>query len=187
MAGLKKKFENEIIPKLKEELGLKNPMSVPRLSKVVLNMGLKEALVDKRNLEEAVRALSLIAGQRAKVTRAKKSIASFKLREGDAIGLMATLRDKRMYDFFEKLVAIVLPALRDFSGLSEKNFDQNGNYTLGLKENTVFPEIEFDKIDKARGLEVTIVTTTRDKNQALALLKALGMPFVHAQGKPIKD
>lgn len=177
MSNFKEKFRQEISPKLKEELGLKNPMSVPRLLKIVLNMGVKEALTDKRSLEEASRTLSLMTGQRAKVTHARKSIASFKLIKGEAIGLAVTLRGKRMYDFFEKLVTIILPRLRDFHGLSEKSFDQNGNYTLGFKEETVFPEIEFDKVDKVRGLEVTIVTTAEDKNQAKALLKALGMPF----------
>lgn len=177
MSNLKEKFRQEISLKLKEELGLKNLMSVPRLLKIVLNIGVKEALTDKRSLEEASRVLSLMTGQRAKVTHARESIASFKLRKGEAIGLMVTLRGKRMYDFFEKLVTIVLPRLRDFHGLSEKSFDQNGNYTLGFRDETVFPEIEFDKVDKARGLEATIVTTAEDKNQAKALLKALGMPF----------
>lgn len=177
MSNLAEKFKQEIVPKLKEELGLKNVMNIPKLSKIVLNTGVKDALLNKRSLEEAAKTLSLISGQRAKVTHAKKSIASFRLRKGEAIGLMVTLQGKRMYDFFEKLVTVVLPRLRDFHGLSEKSFDQNGNYTLGFRDETVFPEIEVDKIDKARGFEVTIVTTAKDKDQAKSLLKALGMPF----------
>lgn len=177
MADLKTKFNHEIVPSLKESLRLGNPLSVPRLSKIVLNMGVKDALIDKRNLEEAARTLSLIAGQRPKITKARRAIASFKLRQGDTIGLMVTLRGRRMYDFFEKLVTIVFPRLRDFHGVSDRSFDQHGNFTLGFSENTVFPEIELDKLDKIRGFEVTIVTTARDNSQAKALLKALGMPF----------
>lgn len=183
MSNLKKRFQEEIAAKLKKDLGLENIMSIPKISKIVLNMGVKDALVDKHNIEEATKALSLISGQKPKLTRAKKAIASFKLRKGDPIGLAVTLRGKRMYDFFEKLVAVVLPRLRDFHGLTDNNFDQNANYTLGFRENTVFPEIEFDKIDKIRGVEVTIVTTVKDKDQSKLLLKELGMPFADAQGK----
>lgn len=152
-------------------------MSVPKISKIVLNMGVKDVPPDKRNLEEARQALALVSGQRPKITKAKKAISSFKLRKGDSIGLMVTLRGKRMWDFFKKLVTIVLPRLRDFHGASSKSFDRQGNFTLGFRENTVFPEIDVAKVDRARGLEVTIVTTTKDKNQAKILLEKLGMPF----------
>lgn len=177
MSDLKKKFQQEISSKLRESLGLRNPNSTPRLSKIVLNMGVKDALLSQKNLDEAVKAMMLVSGQKPKVTIAKRAISSFKLRKGDAIGVMATLHGKRMYDFFEKLVTIVLPRLRDFHGTSSKSIDENGNYTLGLKEFVVFPEIDLSKIDKARGLEITIVTTTKDKKHTKELLKALGMPF----------
>ncbi len=163
---------------LKEKLGLKNVHAVPRLSKIVLNMGVRDVLSDKKNLEKAGSMLSKISGQKPKVTKAKKAISTFKLREGDEIGLVVTLRGKRMYDFFEKLVNIVLPRIRDFHGVSRKSFDGRGNYTLGFEESAVFPEIDPATIDKAQGLEIAIVTTAKDNNEGTALLEVLGMPFV---------
>lgn len=152
-------------------------MKQGKIEKIVLNMGVKDSLLDKKNLDEAAKELALISSQKPKVTRAKKSIASFKLREGDPIGLMVTLRGKRMRNFFQKLVTIVLPRLRDFRGVSEDCFDGHGNYTLGFAENTVFPEIDVAKAGKLRGLEVTIVTTTGNDKEGKALLETLGMPF----------
>jgi len=163
---------------LKEKLGIKNVHAVPRLSKIVLNMGVRDVLSDKKNLEKAGSMLSKISGQKPKVTKAKKAISTFKLREGDEIGLVVTLRGKRMYDFFEKLVNIVLPRIRDFHGVSRKSFDGRGNYTLGFEESAVFPEIDPATIDKAQGLEIAIVTTAKDNNEGTALLEVLGMPFV---------
>lgn len=163
---------------LKEKLGIKNVHAIPKLSKIVINMGVKDVLSDKKNLEKASVQLSRISGQKPKITRAKKAISTFKLREGDEIGLVATLRGKRMYDFFEKLVGIVLPRLRDFRGISKKSFDGHGNYTLGFEESTVFPEVDPATVDKAQGLEIVIVTTAKDNNEGLALLEGLGMPFV---------
>lgn len=155
----------------------RNPMSTPKLSKIVLNMGVKDAILDRKNLEEAAAALTLISGQKPKITKARKAIASFKLRKGDAIGTVVTLRGKRMHDFFNKLVQVVLPRVRDFHGVSLDSFDNGGNYTLGFRENTVFPEIDPGKVDKVRGLEITIVTTAKNKEEAKELLKELGMPF----------
>lgn len=180
MADLKKRIKEEIGPKLKEELGIKNSMAVPSLSKIVLNLGVRNATSDKKNIEIAASALAEIAGQKPKVTAAKKSIATFKLREGDKIGLVVTLRGKRMYDFFEKLVSIVFPRIRDFHGIKKNSFDGGGNYTLGFAEISVFPEIDVGKMDTAllgQGLEISIVTTAHDKKEGYAFLSALGMPF----------
>ena len=163
---------------LKEKLGIKNLNAVPKLSKIVLNMGVKDVLSDKKNLEKASLMLGKISGQKPKVTKAKKAISTFKLREGDEIGLVATLRGKRMYNFFEKLTDIVLPRLRDFRGVPRKSFDGHGNYTLGFPESTVFPEIDPATVDKMQGLEIAIVTTAKDDKEGIALLEALGMPFV---------
>jgi len=174
---LAERFNKEISKKLQEELGIKNANGVPRLTKIVVNMGVKDALSDKSNIEKAKDVMAQITGQKPKVTQAKKSIATFKLREGDKIGLMVTLRGKRMYSFFEKLVKIVLPRLRDFRGLSLKSLDERGNYSLGFSEDTVFPEIDPGKIDRLQGLELTIVTGAKDKKGGEALLRALGMPF----------
>lgn len=170
-------YQNDIRLKLKEESGLENILSAPRLSKVIINVGAKEALTDKKALERISEQIALIAGQKPVKTQAKKSIAAFKLREGDLIGVMVTLRGRKMYDFLEKLFNIVLPRVRDFRGVSRQAFDGRGNYSLGLKEQIVFPEIDYGGIDKVRGLEINIVTTARDDNQALKLLEALGMPF----------
>lgn len=177
MNTLQKKFNEEIKKKLQQDLGIKNDMAIPRLSKIVLNMGVKDVLTDKKNLEKAAAALTQITGQKPGVTKARKSISSFKLRKGEKIGLRVTLRGKRMYDFFEKLANIVLPRLRDFHGVRRESFDGSGNYTLGFNEQTVFPEIDPAKIDKIQGLEITIVTTAKDNKEGFTLLQALGMPF----------
>lgn len=177
MSNLQKKFKSEIAANLQKELNVKNPMALPKLSKIVVNIGVKDALLDKKNLEIARGALSQITGQKPKVTRAKKSIATFKLRKGDEIGLMVTLRGKRMYDFFERLVYIVFPRLKDFHGVERGNFDGKGNYSLGFSEYTVFPEIDPGKVDKVQGFEITIVTTAKNNEEGAALLGALGMPF----------
>lgn len=163
---------------LKEKLGIKNMHAVPRISKIVINMGVKDALSDKKNIEKAQAVLSRISGQKPKVTKAKKAISTFKLRQGDEIGLVVTLRRKRMYDFYEKLANIVLPRLRDFHGVPTTSFDGRGNYTLGFTESTVFPEIDPATIDRAQGLEIVIVTTAKDNKEGFALLENLGMPFV---------
>ncbi|MBI2431091.1 MAG: 50S ribosomal protein L5 [Candidatus Levybacteria bacterium] len=171
---------------LQEKLGIKNPMAVPRLSKIVVNIGVKDAVSDKKNMEKVLSILPEITGQKPKVARAKKSIAGFKLREKDAIGAVVTLRGKRMYDFFVKLVNIVLPRLRDFHGVGRGHFDGHGNYTLGFTEHTVFPEIDLGKVDKVFGLEVVIVTTAKNDKEGLILLEMLGMPFQKGQdGKKI--
>lgn len=177
MADLKQTYLETVVPALKEELKVKNPMAVPGLAKIVVNIGVKGATADKKNIEVANAALTNITGQKPKTTKAKKSIAGFKLREGDKIGLMVTLRGKRMYDFFEKLVTIVLPRIKDFRGVKKTSFDSKGNYTLGLSEYSVFPEIDPGKIDRVFGIEATIVTTAKDKEGAYALLQKLGMPF----------
>lgn len=177
MNKLQEEFKKEIAKKLQTELRIKNTHAVPMLSKIVLNMGVKDALADKKNIEKSSEILGQIAGQKPKVMKAKKSIAAFKLREGDQIGLMVTLRGRMMYDFYQKLVTIVFPRIRDFHGVSNKSFDGHGNYTLGFSENTVFPEIDPSKIDRIQGLEVSIVTTARDNKEGATLLKALGMPF----------
>lgn len=169
--------KKEIVKDLQKELGLKNAMAVPTLSKIVVNMGVKDAILDKKNLEEAATILSQVTGQKPKWTSAKKSISSFKLREGDKIGLVVTLRGKKMYDFFERLISIVLPRFRDFHGVEKASFDGNGNYTLGFTESTVFPEIDPGKINKIQGFEVSIVSTAKDDKSGFALLKAMGMPF----------
>ena len=160
-----------------KKLSIRNPMALPRLSKIVLNMGVKDALSDKKNVEIAVGVLSQISGQKPKITAAKKSIATFKLREGDKIGVVVTLRGKRMTDFFKKLVTVVLPRLRDFHGVERTSFDGRGNYTLGFSESTVFPEIDAGKVDKIQGLAITITTTAKNDLEGTALLEAMGMPF----------
>ena len=170
-------FNEKIVKDLQKELGTKNFLAVPRIKKIVINAGIKDALADKKNIENAVSILSEITGQKPKVTKAKKSISTFKLREGDKIGAVVTLRGKRMYDFYEKLVGIVLPRLRDFRGVSRKSFDGRGNYSLGFSESIVFPEIDPSKFERNQGLEITIVTTAKDNSEAETLLKALGMPF----------
>ena len=179
MSNLQARFKKEIIQNLQKNLGIKNPMGVPRLEKIVVNIGVKDATQDKKNMEKASLILAQITGQKPKVTSAKKAISAFRLRIGDQIGLVVTLRDKRMYDFFEKLVTIVLPRLRDFHGVKKESFDGRGNYTLGFVESTVFPEIDPGKFDKIQGLEITIVTSAKDNKVGFELLKELGMPFQH--------
>lgn len=177
MARLKELYQSELAPKLLTELGLKNKMDVPRVEKVVINMGLGDAIQNIKILEAAVEELGKITGQKAVVTKAKKSIAAFKLREGMPIGCMVTLRRDRAYEFLDRLINISLPRVRDFRGVSSKAFDGRGNYTLGVREQLIFPEIEVDKVDKVKGLNVTIVTTARTDEQGRALLAAMGMPF----------
>lgn len=177
MSRLKEKYVKEVVPELMSKFGYSNIMQVPKLSKIVLNIGLGEAIQNPKALEGAERDLAAISGQHPVITRAKKSIAAFKLRTGMPIGMKVTLRGKRMYDFFDKLVSVVLARIRDFQGLPRDSFDGQGNYTLGLKEQIVFPEIDYDKVDKLRGLEITIVTTAATDEEARGLLEALGMPF----------
>ncbi|HSA83673.1 MAG TPA: 50S ribosomal protein L5 [Patescibacteria group bacterium] len=177
MDNLQERYKKEISGKLQEQLGIKNPMALPRLVKIVVNMGVKDAVADKKLMEKMSGALGIITGQKPKTTRAKKSIASFKLREGDAIGLVVTLRGKRMYAFFDKLVRIVLPRIKDFRGVKRTSFDKQGNYTLGFYEYSTFPEIDPASVDRLQGMELVIVTTGKNRDESFALLDALGMPF----------
>jgi len=177
MARLRELYESEIKGRLVKEFGYKNPMEVPRLVKVVLNMGLGEAVQNIKILDGAVEELTAIAGQKAVITRARRSIAAFKVREGMPIGVMVTLRRDRMYHFLDKLMNIVLPRVRDFRGVSPTGFDGRGNYTLGLKEQLIFPEINYDKVDKIKGMNITIVTTAKTDEEARLLLGQMGMPF----------
>ena len=179
MARLKERDNKEVAPAIAKEFGIENPMAVPRLDKIVLNMGMGEAIANAKVLDTAVEELKAIAGQKPVITRAKKSIASFKLRQGMPIGVMVTLRGEQMYEFFDRLVSIALPRVRDFRGVSPKAFDGRGNYTIGIREQLIFPEIDFNKVDKLRGMNISIVTTARNDDEARALLKALGMPFRH--------
>lgn len=177
MVLLEQKYKEECIPALMERFGYKNPFQVPRIEKVSLNMGLGEAIQNPKLLDAAIEELTLIAGQRAVVTRAKKSIAAFKVRAGMPIGCRVTLRKQRMWDFLTKLIHLAIPRVRDFRGISRKAFDGKGNYTLGIKEHIIFPEIDYDKVDKIKGLNCTIVTTAKTDEEALVLLETLGMPF----------
>jgi large subunit ribosomal protein L5 len=177
MSQLKTLYDETVVPKLKEKFNYTNPMQVPKIEKIVINMGLGEAIHNIKIIDSAVEELKQISGQQPVVTRAKKSIASFKLREGMPIGCMVTLRKKRMYDFLNKLVNVALPRVRDFRGISGKAFDGAGNYSLGIKEQLIFPEIEYDKIDKIKGLNVSIVTTAKSNEEGKELLKLMGMPF----------
>ncbi len=177
MGSLKDFYKNECKPILKKELGFENNMQIPRIEKIVLNMGLGEAVQNPKIIEGAAKELTRIAGQKSIVTKAKKSIATYKLREGMPIGCCVTLRGDRMYDFFSKLVNIALPRVRDFRGLSPKAFDGRGNYSMGIKEQIIFPEIDYDKIDKIKGLNITIVTSALTDDAGRSLLKNMGMPF----------
>lgn len=177
MTRLKKKYREEIIPAMMKEFGYKNSLQVPRLEKVTLNVGLGEALQNIKALDAAVIEVAAITGQKPVVTKAKKAIANFKLREGVPIGCMVTLRSERMYEFLDRLIHVALPRVRDFKGVSDRSFDRRGNYSLGLREQVIFPEIQADKVDKARGLTVSIVTTAKTDQEGKALLKYLGMPF----------
>lgn len=176
-ARLKLRYRKEIVPALMKDLGLKNPMEVPKIDKIVVNMGLGEALANNKLLESAVDQMNAITGQKPVITRSRKAIANFKLREGQAIGAMVTLRGDRMYEFLDRLISVALPRVRDFKGISPKAFDGRGNYTLGVREQIIFPEINYDQIEKVKGLNVSIVTTARNDEHGLALLKAFGVPF----------
>ena len=174
---LKARYDDEIRAQLKESLGLDNIMQVPRLDKIVLNMGVGQALQQQSLLDGAVRDLEIITGQKAVVTKAKKSIAGFKLREGNAIGAKVTLRGDRKWEFFDRLISLAIPRIRDFRGLNPRSFDGHGNYTFGVTEQLIFPEIEYDKVDSPRGMDITIVTTARSNAEGKALLDAFGFPF----------
>ena len=174
---LKDKYLNEVVPGLQEQFKYTNVMAIPKLDKVVINIGLGEAVANPKALDAALNDLTLITGQKPVVTRAKKSIAGFKLREGMPVGVKVTLRGDRMYEFVDRLVSVALPRVRDFRGVSPKSFDGRGNYSLGLKEQLIFPEIEYDKIDKLRGMEIVFATTAKTDEEGRALLKLLGMPF----------
>ena len=177
MATLKDKYKNEIVPQLKEQLGLANVMEVPRVTKITLNMGVGEALGDKKVLENAVADMEKIAGQKAVVTKARKSIAGFKVRDGWPIGCKVTLRPDRMYEFLERLIGVAIPRIRDFRGVSPKSFDGRGNFAMGVTEQIIFPEIEYDKVDALRGLDITITTSARTDDEGRALLRAFNFPL----------
>lgn len=174
---IKDKYQQEVVPALRKEFNYKNPMQVPMIKKVVVNIGMGEAIQNAKAMDAAVSDLASITGQRPVITRAKRSVAAFKLREGMQIGCMVTLRGERMYHFLDKLMNVALPRLRDFQGVSPEAFDGHGNYTLGLREQLVFPEIDYDKVDKLRGMEVSIVTSARTDEEGRQLLKLMGMPF----------
>jgi large subunit ribosomal protein L5 len=178
---LKERYYAEVIPALMEDFGYKNKLQAPRLAKIVVNIGVGEALVNVKALDAAVEDLRVITGQQPSITKARKSIAGFKLRAGRQIGAMVTLRGNRMWDFMDRLCSIALPRRRDFRGVSPNSFDGRGNYTLGLREQLVFPEVQYDKIDKIRGMEVSIVTTARTDEEGRRLLALLGMPFAHGE------
>jgi large subunit ribosomal protein L5 len=177
MARLKEKYRNEIAPAIAKEFDIKNPMAIPRIEKIVVNMGIGEAISNAKVLDTAVEELRSITGQKPVITKAKKSIASFKLRQGMNIGTMVTLRGDRMYEFLDRLISVALPRVRDFRGISGKAFDGRGNYTLGVREQLIFPEIDFNKVEKTRGMNISIITTAKNDEHSRALLKAMGMPF----------
>jgi large subunit ribosomal protein L5 len=179
MAVLREKYDKEVAPQLQEKFQYRSPMQLPRISKVIVNMGLGEAIQNIKILDSATAELAQISGQKPVITKARQSIAAFKLRKGMPIGCMVTLRGDRMYEFFDKLVNVALPRVRDFRGISPKAFDGRGNYTLGIKEQIIFPEIDYDKIDKIKGMNITIVTTARTDDEARTLLALMGMPFKH--------
>ncbi len=174
---LKERYKKEILPELMRELGYKNPMEVPRLEKIVVNMGVGEGAHDPKAIDAAMTDMAVITGQKPKLCRAKKSVAGFKLRTGMSVGCKVTLRGDRMYEFFDRLMSLAIPRVRDFRGLNPRSFDGRGNYSLGLDEQLVFPEIDYDKIDKVRGMDINIVTTAKTDEEGLALLKKFGMPF----------
>jgi large subunit ribosomal protein L5 len=182
MARFKKLYESEIRTALLKELGVKNANELPKLEKIVLNMGIGQAATNKKQLEDAVNDLTLISGQKPVITKARKSIAGFKLREGMPVGCKVTLRGERMYEFLERLIVIALPRVRDFEGVSAKSFDGRGNYALGIKEQLIFPEVDFDKVDNIRGMDIVIATSAKDDKGALELLKGFGMPFRMKKG-----
>ena len=174
---LRKHYDEVVRQKLIEQFGYKNPMEIPKLEKIVINMGVGEATQDKKKVETAAAELELIAGQKPVITRAKKSIAQFKLREGMPIGVKVTLRRERMYEFLDRLISVALPRVRDFRGVNTRSFDGRGNYTLGVKEQLIFPEIDYDKVEQIHGMDITIVTTAKTDEEARALLQAMGLPF----------
>jgi len=178
-SGLRQRYEEEAVPALQKEFGYRNPMEVPRLTKIVVNIGLGEALTNAKAVEAAVGDITRITGQKPVVTKAKRSIAQFKIREGNTIGVKVTLRGQRMWDFLERLTRIALPRIRDFRGVPTRSFDGRGNYSLGLREQLAFPEIDYDKVDRLRGLELTVVTTAKTDEEAQRLLALLGMPYAH--------
>jgi large subunit ribosomal protein L5 len=177
MSRLKSQYQDELKAKLQEELGLKNVMQIPKITKITLNMGVGEAAQDKKLMDGALKDMTLIAGQQPVITLSRKSIAGFKIRDGWPIGCKVTLRGERMYEFLDRLVTVAIPRIRDFRGFSSKSFDGRGNYSLGLKEQIMFPEIDFDKIDKIRGMDITITTTAKTDDEGRALLRAFGFPF----------
>jgi len=183
MARLKDHYEKVVKPALLKEMGYTNPFQAPRLTKIIINMGLGEAVQDSRKAQGALEELALIAGQKPVLTKAKKSIAGFKVREGMNIGAKVTLRRDRMYEFLDRLVNIAMPRIRDFRGISPKSFDGRGNYSLGIKEHIIFPEINYDKVDQIRGMDVTLVTTAKTDKEALALLKGFDLPFTGQKGQ----
>jgi large subunit ribosomal protein L5 len=174
---LRKTYEEEVVPKLKKEFSIENPMAVPRLVKISLNMGLGDAIQNAKLLDDAVEEMTTVAGQKPTITRAKKSIASFKLREGMAIGCRVTLRGERMWDFLDQLISLALPRVRDFRGVSSRGFDGRGHYTLGIRDHLIFPQIDFNKVERPKGMNITIVTTAGNDERAHYLLRELGMPF----------
>jgi large subunit ribosomal protein L5 len=176
-ARLRERYGREVLPELMKEFGFQNPMQAPKLEKIVVNMGLGEAINNGKIIDASVEQLGTITGQKPVITKARKSIANFKLRQGQSIGAMVTLRGDRMYEFFDRLVTIALPRVRDFKGVSPKAFDGKGNYTLGVREQIIFPEINYDKVEKIKGLNITVVTTARNDEEGRALLRHLGMPF----------
>ena len=178
-SGLRQRYEEEAVPALQKEFGYGNPMEVPRLTKIVVNIGLGEALTNAKAVEAAVGDITRITGQKPVVTKAKRSIAQFKIREGNTIGVKVTLRGQRMWDFLERLTRIALPRIRDFRGVPTRSFDGRGNYSLGLREQLAFPEIDYDKVDRLRGLELTVVTTAKTDEEAQRLLALLGMPYAN--------
>lgn len=177
MSDLKKVYNEEILPKLKEQFGYKNVMEVPKITKITLNMGVGEAAADRKAIEGALSDMTAISGQKPLITKARKSVAGFKIREGWPIGCKVTLRNQRMYEFLDRLVSIAIPRVRDFRGLNPKSFDGRGNYSMGLREQIVFPEVEFDKVDKLRGMDITITTTAKTDDEARALLRAFNFPM----------
>ena len=177
MARLRDYYRSKVVPKLKEDLGLKNVMQVPRVSKITLNMGVGEALGDRKLVDKAIEDMTLIAGQKAVMTRARKSVATFKVREGWPIGCKVTMRRERMYEFLDRLINVAIPRIRDFRGLSPKSFDGRGNFSMGVQEQIVFPEVDYDHIDSIRGMDITITTTAQNDEQGIALLEAFKFPF----------
>lgn len=177
MARLWERYEKKIVPEIQKELGFKNPMQVPRVSKVTVNMGVGDAKQDAKVLEDAMNELAVITGQKPKLNRARKSIAGFKLRQGMPVGCSVTIRGMRMYEFLDRLISIALPRIRDFRGIRRKSFDGQGNMSLGIREQTIFPEIDYDSVTQTRGLDVTITTTARNDKEGLALMEKMGMPF----------